>query len=203
MTQIALFGTSADPPTAAHQQIINWLSHQFDEVAVWASDNPFKSHQTALIHRAAMLKLLIQDIYPPRYNIHYHPELSSPRALITVERARQQWEKATLTLVIGSDLITQLPRWYRIEDLLPQIKLLIVPRPGYPLVEAAFHRLQDMGAEVAIADLTGLPVSSTTYREVQDPHVLTPPVEEYIHREQLYTCQDAPTKSPLTHLLHG
>lgn len=203
MIKIALFGTSADPPTAAHQQILNWLSHHFDEVAVWASDNPFKSHQTALEHRAAMLRLLIEDIYPPRYNIHYHPELSNPRALITVERAKQRWGRAQFTLVIGSDLVEQLPRWYHIEDLLKQVNLLVVPRPGYPLLEGALMRLREMKARVAIADLTGLPVSSSAYREEGDSDMLTPPIEAYIHREKLYACQDAAKKSLLTHLPSG
>ncbi|NEP57541.1 MAG: nicotinic acid mononucleotide adenylyltransferase, partial [Symploca sp. SIO2G7] len=27
--KIALFGTSADPPTAAHQAILSWLSHHY------------------------------------------------------------------------------------------------------------------------------------------------------------------------------
>ena len=55
MTQIALFGTSADPPTSGHQAILLWLSQRFDKVVVWASDNPFKTHQTLLEHRMAML----------------------------------------------------------------------------------------------------------------------------------------------------
>jgi nicotinate-nucleotide adenylyltransferase len=203
MMQIALFGTSADPPTAAHQQILEWLSDHFDQVAVWASDNPFKSHQTALQHRAAMLRLLIDDIDPPRQNLELDQNLSSPRALITVERARQRWGNADLTLVIGSDLVDQLPRWYCISDLLQQVKLLIVPRPGYPVLEGVLTRLQSLGAEVAIAELTGLPISSTAYRESRDAEVLSPPVEAYIHRKHLYTCQDAAPKSLLTHLPSG
>ncbi|MGB3262812.1 MAG: adenylyltransferase/cytidyltransferase family protein, partial [Microcoleus sp.] len=55
MQKIALFGTSADPPTAGHKTILSWLSQHFDWVAVWASDNPFKSHSTSLEHRSAML----------------------------------------------------------------------------------------------------------------------------------------------------
>jgi nicotinate-nucleotide adenylyltransferase len=66
MVNIALFGTSADPPTSAHQAILNWLSYHYDHVAVWASDNPFKTHQTPLEHRSTMLRLLIEDISPPR-----------------------------------------------------------------------------------------------------------------------------------------
>ncbi|MBD2068420.1 nicotinate-nucleotide adenylyltransferase [Leptolyngbya sp. FACHB-671] len=198
MAAIALFGTSADPPTAGHQQILNWLSHHFDEVWVWASDNPFKSHQTLLAHRAAMLRLLIEDIDPPRHNIHLRQELSSPRALVTVEQARQQGANAEFTLVVGSDLVGQLPRWYRSDELFRQVNLLVVPRPSYSLEEANLEGLRDLGARVAIADMTGPAVSSTAYREEGDSHILTPPIEDYIYREQLYEWQDAPRKRLLT-----
>lgn len=203
MFSIALFGTSADPPTAGHQSILSWLADHYDQVAVWASDNPFKSHQTPLEHRAAMLQLLIDDIYPPRRNIQLHPELSSPRSLITVEKARQQWTEAELTLVIGADLIAQLPRWYRVEELLQQVRLLIVPRSGYSVAEHELEPLRQIGATVEIAPLTVPAVSSTTYREEGDPEIVTPPVEAYIHREHLYECQDAPTNNLLTHHRHA
>ncbi len=183
--RIALFGTSADPPTSGHQAIIHWLAHQFDWVAVWASDNPFKSHQTPLEHRGTMLRLLINDI-PNHNNVGFHPELSNPRALITVERARRIWTEAELTLVIGSDLLPQLHRWYQVEDLFRQVKLLVIPRPGYPIDDSDLFLLRRQGAEVAIANLTGLPVSSTTYRQGQNSAVLVPPVEAYIHQERLY-----------------
>lgn len=199
MVSIALFGTSADPPTAGHQAILVWLADHYDEVAVWASDNPFKTHQTPLEHRAAMLQLLIDDIDPPRHNIHVRSELSSPRALITVERAQQRWRNAELTLVIGSDLVTQLPRWYHIEELLRQVKLLIVPRLEYPILQRDLALLRQMGASLTIADLDVPAVSSTAYREEGDPEVVTPPVEAYIHREHLYECQDAPPENLLIH----
>jgi nicotinate-nucleotide adenylyltransferase len=196
MTTIALFGTSADPPTAGHQKILAWLSHRFDYVVVWASDNPFKSHQTALEHRGAMLRLLIEDINPPRHNILFRPQLSSPRTVVTIELARQQWQDAVFTLVIGSDLVKQISRWYRAEEIFQQVELLVIPRPGHAIAEANLEQLRQMGAEVSIATVVGLPVSSTAYRQVHDPHLLTPPVEAYIHREHLYLCEDESRKVP-------
>jgi len=199
MPSIALFGTSADPPHTAHQEILVWLSHHFDQVAVWASNNPFKSHQTPLIHRTAMLQLMVKDINPVRHNIRVYPELSSPRALVTVKQARQRWNGATFSLVVGSDLVRQLPRWYQVEALLRQVKLLVVPRPGYPLSESDLEPLRQMGATVAIADLTGLPVSSTAFRDAGDADMLTPPIEAYIHQKCLYAvCQDDFPKNLLT-----
>jgi len=196
MMRIALFGTSADPPTSGHQAIISWLSERYDWVAVWAADNPFKSHQTPLEHRAAMLRLLISDIEPLRGNVGFHPELSSYRTVETVEKAKERWgSDADFTLVIGSDLVSQLPRWYRVEDLLQQVQVLVVSRPGYVIEEAWLERVGQLGGKIAIADLTGPAVSSTAYRENGDTEALTPPVEAYIHREHLYKCQDGLKKS--------
>jgi nicotinate-nucleotide adenylyltransferase len=187
MLSIALFGTSADPPTAGHQAIIAWLADRYDQVAVWASDNPFKSHQTPLEHRSTMLQLLINDIEPPRQNVRLYPELSDPRALKTVERAQRIWANGELTLVIGSDLIEQLPRWYQVETLLSQVNLLVMPRWGYQIAEAAVEPLRQMGASVAIADVMVPGVSSTEYRQAGKSEVVTPPVEAYIHRQHLYS----------------
>lgn len=192
MFNIALFGTSADPPTAGHQAILAWLSNHFDRVAVWAADNPFKGPQTPLPHRMAMMGLLIEDLHLPRQNVRLQPELSQPRTIHTLEIARNRWPKATFTFVIGSDLVGQLPNWYRVDDLLHEVNLLIVPRPGYPLSESALEELRHRGARVAIADLMGPDTSSTAYRERGESDGLTPPIEDYIHREHLYLCQDVP-----------
>ncbi|BBD58738.1 nicotinic acid mononucleotide adenyltransferase [Nostoc sp. HK-01] len=193
--RIALFGTSADPPTAGHQEILRWLSERYDWVAVWAADNPFKSHQTQLEHRAAMLRLLIADMDAPKHNVAVTQDLSSWRTLETVEKAKQHWgEEAEYTLVIGSDLINQLPRWYRIEDLLQQVELLIVPRPGYGIAETSLEAIKNLGGKIAIATLTGLDVSSTAYREHGDTEALIAPIVAYIHQQHLYKCQDATTK---------
>lgn len=205
MTTLALFGTSADPPTAGHQQILRQLSYQYDQVIAWASDNPLKTDQTPLVHRAAMLQLLVSDIEPPCSNIQCRQDLSYPRTIHTIERVQEEWSLAELTLVVGSDLIQQLPRWYQAQTLVQQVKLLVVPRPSYPIVTEDIKRLRQLGTEVAIAHFQGLPVSSTAYRTAQrtaeratqcttqragaTPSSLlgvTPPVHAYIMRERLY-----------------
>jgi nicotinate-nucleotide adenylyltransferase len=186
MEKIALFGTSADPPTAAHQAIISWLGDNYDRVLVWASDNPFKSHQTNLQQREAMLRLLIEDIKPQKTNIKVYPELSHTRTWETVQQVRKTWQTAALTLVIGSDLIQQLPRWYLAAELFEQVNLSIVPRAGNPIEATALGKLEEMGAKIAIAPEFTPNVSSTAYREEKDPETLTDTVKDYIDREQLY-----------------
>jgi len=196
MTTIALFGTSADPPTEGHRLILTWLAHHFDRVAVWVADNPFKSHHAAHGDRVEMLRRLIESTETLRSRVDLDPQLSHSRTLVTVQRARERWPEAEFSLVIGSDLVTQLPTWYQAAQLLRQVNVLIIPRPGYAITPAGVERLQRMGTVVTIADLHGLPVSSSRYREAQDTDVLPASVQAYIHQQQLYQCQGETIQTP-------
>lgn len=193
--KVALFGTSADPPTTAHLEILRWLSEQFDHVAVWAADNPFKSQQTPLNDRTAMLQLLVKELSCP--GVQVYPDLSYPRTLITVERAQQQWQGAEFTLVLGFDAAQQLPKWFRVAELLQQVKVLVVPRTGYRFQPEDLDRLRELGAAVSIAPLTVPDVSSTAYREHRDVRGVLPSIQAYIDREQLYRCHAHPEKQPV------
>ena len=186
MEKIALFGTSADPPTVGHQTILNWLAQHYDRVLVWASDNPFKQHQTPLSDRTQMLQLAIKDIEAYHHNISLHPELSDRRSLVTVNKAREKWSEAEMNLVIGSDILPQITSWYRIEELLQQVKLLIVPRKGYDITEQDLASLDKIGGGFAIATLNAPQVSSSTYRSQKDSSLIVPAVEDYIQQNNLY-----------------
>jgi nicotinate-nucleotide adenylyltransferase len=188
MKKIALFGTSADPPTAGHQTILKWLSDRYDLVAVWASDNPYKEHQANLQQRMQMLRLAIAEIPTSKNNLRVYEELSDRRSLIAVNTAIGIWGKeAEYTLVIGSDLVKQIQQWYRVEELFQKAKILIVPRPGYLLELEDLKILQSLGARYAIADLDAPAVSSTAYRQHKDNHLVTANVKDYIYREKLYS----------------
>jgi nicotinate-nucleotide adenylyltransferase len=191
MGKIALFGTSADPPTRGHEKILIWLADRFDRVAVWAADNPLKSGQTPLEHRLAMLRLLTAELASSRSNLGFYPEISHPRTIETVQRSRKIWPHDSFTLVVGSDLIAQLPRWYRAEELLPQVDILVVPRPGYPVEDEQVKKISQRGTFVSIAhDLQVPAVSSTEYRQMGNSNPVIPAViEAYIQRENLYRYQ--------------
>lgn len=192
MAKIALFGTSADPPTIGHEEILVWLADRFDRVAVWAADNPLKSGQTPLEHRLTMLRLLIDELATAYPNLGCYPEISHPHTLETLARSRKIWPNDSFTLVIGSDLIAQLSKWYRAEELLKQVDILVVPRPGYPLKSDSVENLRQRGTAVSIADGLEVPaVSSREYRETRNCDRVTPPmIQQYIQRQNLYNYQD-------------
>ena len=185
MKKIALFGTSADPPTIGHQSILHWLSQHYDLVVVWASDNPFKQHQTPLQYRTQMLQLAITDLCLS--NVDLYPELSDRFTLNTVERAKEKWGRKTdLSLVIGADILPQIHNWYKIRELLSEVKIIIVPRLGYGIEMTDLESLIELGGEYAIASLNAPKVSSSTYRQKKDKSSVAHSVREYIYRHGLY-----------------
>ena len=187
---IALFGTSADPPTIAHQEIITWLGTQFDKVAVWAADNPFKTHGASLEQRSRMLELTIAEI-DNRIDrqIKVYPNLSNRRTLETLITAQAIWEDANFTLVIGADLVEQLPQWYQAAKLLNQVKLLIVPRQGVEIEQTSIQTLINLGGQISIAPLATPAISSTIIRTMSSSESiqsLNPNVAKYIQQQHLY-----------------
>jgi len=187
---IALFGTSADPPTQGHKTILEWLSHHYDQVAVWAADNPLKSHQTPLQHRIKMLELMIASLEIPNNNVQLYHELSHPKSIKTVEKAEAIWgQDQGFTFVIGSDLVKQIPHWYASDELLQRVNLLVIPRPGYSLTQSDLTPLDEMGASYQVANFDAPPVSSTAYREKRKADVVDASVKDYIHQKQLYSWE--------------
>ena len=186
--KIALFGTSADPPTIAHQEIISWLGSQFDLVAVWAADNPFKAHGASLEQRSQMLELLIKEIEPPiSQRAQVYRSLSSKRTFESLITARKIWSDSEFILTVGADLITQLPRWYRVNELLTQVELLIIPRTGNKIEQTDLQRLIDLGAQIAIAPLSTPIISSTAIRNSHSIQGVPPIVATYIQQQNLYS----------------
>ena len=194
MQNIALFGTSADPPHKGHCGILSWLSQEFDHVAVWASDNPFKAGQSPLTDRMRMLELMIEHLpkQPSTGTVQVHSALSHRYTVVTLERAREIWPQARFTFVIGADLVQQMPKWYQADSIFRQANILVFPRPGYPLYDQDLDELRQHGATVAIATPPQqFDISSSAYRHAAlNPQAVPIAVQDYIHEHQLYPCQE-------------
>ncbi|NJL46595.1 MAG: nicotinate-nucleotide adenylyltransferase [Leptolyngbyaceae cyanobacterium SM2_5_2] len=198
MTRIALFGTSADPPHRGHAAILTWAATQFDHVAVWTANNPFKAHQAPLSDRFRMLALLIDELDVPPGRVQIHPELSHLRSIISIERAQERWPGAQFSLVVGSDLLEQLPTWYRAQDIFATVDILVVPRPGYAITEAGLSLLTPH-TQVTIADIPQqVDVASSDYRQADTESALTPAVQTYIAQHHLYPCPEDSRKTLIT-----
>ena len=157
---IALFGTSADPPTEGHRALLLGLLGLYPRVATWASDNPMKQHGAPLELRSALLGALVEAIGDPRLSLE--PQLSSPWAVDTLRRARQRWPGEALVFVVGSDLVAQIPRWRQAAEVLQACRLAIAPRGGWPLEPGDLAALEALGARIEILDLA-VPATASSH----------------------------------------
>lgn len=165
--EVALFGTSADPPTRGHQVLLEGLLERFPRVATWASDNPMKRHGAPLAVRSALLGALVRQIQSPR--LEHLQSLSSPYAIETLNRARQRWPEAELVFVVGSDLAAQIPSWRQAAEVLERCRLAIAPRQDWPLQPEATAALERLGARIELLPIPVPGTASSQLREAPDP----------------------------------
>jgi nicotinate-nucleotide adenylyltransferase len=190
MSQLALFGTSADPPTCGHQALLEGLLALYPAVATWASTNPLKQHGAPLEERAQLLGCLVEAIDNPR--LEHAQELSSPWTIETLERAHQRWPDAELVFVVGSDLAAQIPSWKQADQLLSGCSLAIVPRLGWPLTGDQLEALEKLGSKPLQLDLQIPATASSAVRERLDPSQIPATVLPALLKHNRYGLAEPP-----------
>jgi nicotinate-nucleotide adenylyltransferase len=179
---IGIFGGSFNPPHMAHV-----LACQF-ALCAWPLErilvvpsfvHPFDKDLAPYEHRLEMARLAFTHIEPWVEVSRIEEEMGGVSYTVeTVEELRRRFPKAQLHLIIGSDLVDELPQWKdsaRLRKLAPP---LVVPRPG--TVE-----------EAATGGFALPAISSTEIRDLimggGDPGLALPrTVNEYVRRHDLY-----------------
>ncbi|EDX84049.1 Cytidylyltransferase, putative [Synechococcus sp. PCC 7335] len=177
-------------------------------MVVWAADNPYKEEQSPLGNRAHMLRLLADTLstLESRNNISVNQQLSDRHSINSIIRARRLWPEAKFSFVVGSDLLDQLPKWYRAKEIFNQVNLLVFPRPGYPIEESSLIKLQQLASVDIAHPPAQYDVSSSAYRQTRCDHArqtahffddLPAVIRDYITEHDLYPClqQTTPAKT--------
>ena len=189
INSIALFGTSADPPTLGHQALLMELPKIFPKVITWASDNPDKTHQIPLIKRTQLLRILVKKISHP--NLELIQELSSPRAIHTLRKALQLWPEASFTFVIGSDLTVQVPKWLNAKSILSKAKIAIAIRDGWPVSDIQIEEIKRLGGEIELLPFNIPKSSSSKFREKPQERLVPLELVPTLLKENLYGLADS------------
>ncbi|KGG13472.1 Nicotinate-nucleotide adenylyltransferase bacterial NadD family [Prochlorococcus sp. MIT 0601] len=150
----------------------------------WASDNPMKEHYASLNTRHHLLEILVQELKLPQVEIRQ--ELSSPQTIKTLEIASESWPKSDLVFIIGSDLVGQIPKWFKAKELLVKARLGIAPREGWPVNQDDLKVLRSMGAEIDILPLKIPATASSDIRVKPDVSQIPQAILPIILQEKLY-----------------
>ena len=188
INSIALFGTSADPPTLGHEALLSELTKIFPKVITWASDNPDKKHQIPLLKRTQLLRILVKKISDPRLEIVQ--ELSSPRTIHTLQKAFQIWPEASFVFVIGSDLADQIPKWLNAKSILNKAKIAIAIRDGWPISDKQIEEIKKLGGEVELLPFHIPESSSSKFRDKPQEGLVPSEIVPTLIKENLYGLAD-------------
>ena len=193
LNSIALFGTSADPPTLGHKALLNELTKIFPKVITWASNNPDKNHQISLVKRTQLLNILVEKISHP--NLELVQELSSPRTIHTLKKAIQLWPNASLSFVIGSDLATQVPKWLKAKSILNRATIAIAMRDGWPISDKQLEEIKKLGGKIDVLPFNIPESSSSRFRESPQEVLLPQELVPLLLKENLYGLADNNNRS--------
>ena len=188
LNSIALFGTSADPPTLGHQALLRELTTIFPKVITWASDNPDKHHQIPLTKRTQLLRILVEKISHPKLELVQ--ELSSPRTIHTLKKAFKLWPEASFSFVIGSDLTVEIPKWLNAQSILNRTKIAIAIRDGWPINDNQIEEIKKLGGEIELLPFNIPESSSSKFREKPQAGLVPSELVPTLLEENLYGLAD-------------
>lgn len=193
---IGIYGGSFDPVHHGHLrtalEVKQYLA--LSELRLMPSGNPPHRDraQVSNEHRMAMLNLAVAKtpglVIDPR-------ELERDQPSYTIDTLRSIQEdlpRAALTLVIGMDQFSAFDTWHRWQELLQQVRLAVMERPGEPVSESAQQILAgEFGEKIQIIKVTQLEISSSRIRaeleQQRDIQFLLPlAVRNYILQHGLY-----------------
>ena len=195
--RLGVYGGSFDPIHRGHVAAAVAVRAQrgLDRVLlVPAGSPPHKDGCVASVEdRIAMARLAAADL-PGLEVLDLEARRPPPSFTVdTIEALRAAHPGAELDLLVGSDMLEDLPRWHRAGDLVAQVTVVAFPRPGADAGAARRAFLQAFGPEAHLAWLEIPPVdaSSTEVRRLiaegrPAGALLDPAVEAFIAGKGLY-----------------
>ena len=159
---IALFGTSADPPTIGHKKILEELSKIYTLTISYVSNNPKKEHQEDISIRSYLLETLINNLENPK--ILFNQRVSSQWAVESIKNCKNIYEFKSLDFVIGSDLIKDIFSWKDFDEIVKEVCFFIILRKGYPIESITLKMLKTHNVKYKISSINIPNISSSKLR---------------------------------------
>ena len=160
--RIALFGTSADPPTNGHKKILEELSKIYAFTISYVSNNPNKTHKEDISIRSHLLKTLIKDLDNPK--ILFNQRLSSKWAVESIKKCKEIYEFDNLDFVIGSDLIKDIFCWKNFDKIIEEVSFFIILREEHPVESNTIKMLETYKVKFRISNIKIPNISSSKFR---------------------------------------
>ena len=181
---IALFGTSADPPTIGHKKILEELSKIYTFTISYVSNNPNKNHKEDISIRSHLLKTLIEDLDNPK--ILFNQSVSSQWAVESIKKCKEIYKFNNLDFVIGSDLIKDIFYWKNFDKIILEVSFFIILREGYPVESNTLRMLETYNVKFKISSIKIPKISSSKFRLNFNYSNLPVSLIDFVKKNNLY-----------------
>ena len=181
---IALFGTSADPPTIGHKKILEELSKIYAFTIGYVSNNPNKNHKEDISIRSHLLKTLIDDLDNPK--ILFNQSVSSQWAVESIKKCKKIYELNTLDFVIGSDLVKDIFYWKNFDKIIDEVCFFVILREGFPVETNTLKMLETYKVKFKISNIKIPNISSSKLRSNFNYSNLPTSLIDIVKKNNLY-----------------
>ena len=188
--RIALFGTSADPPTIGHKKILEELSKIYFLTISYASNNPKKKHKEDIGMRSLLLKTLIEDL--DNLKIIFDQKISSEWAIDSIKKCKKIYNCKNLDFVIGSDLIPEIFSWKDFDKIIDEVNFFVIRREGYSIDSKTLEMLKTYKVNFEISTLNIPNISSSMVRLNDNYSNFPKSLIDIVKKNNLYIASNLP-----------
>jgi nicotinate-nucleotide adenylyltransferase len=184
--RVALYGGSFNPPHIAHQLAALYVLETQAVDQLWfvpCFKHPFEKALAAFEDRLEMCRRAAAALGPRVQVCDVEGRLGGEsRTLRTVTALLAEQPGLELSLVVGADLVAELPSWYGAEQLQQLVRFVVVGRGGFPGSGPAMPAVSS--SEVRDRLRRGEPVETLLPRSVLD----------YVRERKLYGSAESQPK---------
>lgn len=171
---IGIFGGSFNPPHRGHLELVAYALRQPEIEEVWVIpcwEHPFGKSLAPFEDRLEMCRILFSPFGSKGSILTLEKELGGEsRTLRTVRHLKRLHPGKVFTLLIGEDILSEMPRWHQPQELQREIDFCVLPRgKDSPIVNVS---ASDIRRKIAAGENLKT--------------VLTDGVVDYIEKNRLY-----------------
>jgi nicotinate-nucleotide adenylyltransferase len=196
--KLGVLGGTFDPIHNGHLTIAREACNKLslDKVLfVPARQQPLKDRDDVapVGNRLKMIALAIKDF--PQFELStVETEAKGPNYTVdTLRRLKQQYNDAELYFILGWDSLEELPRWKQPQEIIKLCRIVALTRSTVPApeIKKLDDRIPGLSQRLVMLDMAPVNISSTDirsrlHRGLPIHDMVSPQVEEYILRYELY-----------------
>ncbi|MDD4193936.1 MAG: nicotinate (nicotinamide) nucleotide adenylyltransferase [Acholeplasmataceae bacterium] len=184
---ILVYGGSFNPPTLAHQAILEKLKNLYPEakiIVVPVGDDYRKSDLAPFFHRYEMVKLMISSLCDVVVSSieGYHPFEGTIETLNRLSKAYDH-----LYVIMGEDQLSSISKWIRADELLNKYPFIIMKRKINLSQNEKNHPINLEQCHMTYIDFD-MDISSSMFRvnPKKQKELIPNSINKYIEKHQLY-----------------